>query len=332
MKKAIRFIAGVILFVVAAFLILGLIMPKDVVVSRSVMINAPKNVVFDQMSNFKNWTNWSPWIEKEPTVKLTYKGADGAVGSGYHWVGEDKNTGTGDMNSLAINGTKMDFEVKFSKPMKREAQGTLEAMDTAGATKAYWSFSMHMPYPFNAMLLFMNMDKMLGGDFEKGLNNMKKYAESHAGSALEIKEVEYPAKKFLCIKETVGWGDMGKFFGEKIPVLIKDAGAKMCGPVAGIYFTWDTVKKCTDMACAIPVTDKALKMDGTTYLDVPTSKAVMAAQKGGYSKSMEVHESIKKYMDAKGLQQQLVIEEYLVTQHEEPDSNKWVTNVYYLLK
>ena len=332
MKKLFKILLGVVLFVVAFFLIAGLFMPKDIVVSRSAFMNAPKDAVFNQMVHFKNWTNWSPWYKMDTNVKMTYSGNDGTAGSAYHWVGEEKKTGEGDMKNLAVNGTQMDFEVIFSKPNKGEAKGTLKAEDSATGTKATWTFSMHMSYPLNAMCLFMNMDKMLGSDFEKGLGNMKSYLESNKGASNQsaIKEIDFPAKIYACIRKTVGWNEMSAFFGESYGKLGQAVGAKIAGPAVGLYYTWDTVKKCSDMAAAFPVTDASLK--GVEIAQIPACKAFMAVQKGGYSGSMQIHLMLKNHIQEKGLQQSLVIEEYLVGPHEEADSNKWVTNVYYLIK
>src|ERR1035437_7430219 len=149
MKKFFIFLSVLIGIVLVAVLILGVIEPTDIIVTRSVMIKAPKEAVFDQMVLFKNWTNWSPWYKMDSTnMKMTYSGTDGQPGSGYTWVGSEK-TGAGGMKNNAVNGTEMKFEVNFTEPRRGTAHGTLKAADTAGMTKATWSFSMHMPFPLN---------------------------------------------------------------------------------------------------------------------------------------------------------------------------------------
>ncbi len=177
MKKVLRIVLIIVVIFVAAICIMGAIMPKDITVSRSVMIKAPKEKVFQQIVMFKNWPHWSPWVKMEPTVQLTYSGTDGQPGSAYQWVG--KETGTGEMKNIAVNGTKLDFQVNFEKPFKSQAMGILEATDSAGMTKTTWTFKTHSPFPMNAMMGMMNMDKMLGKDFENGLNNIKSWVETN---------------------------------------------------------------------------------------------------------------------------------------------------------
>jgi hypothetical protein len=333
MKKFLRFLVILIAVVIAGVLILALVEPTDATVTRTALINAPKNAVFGQIVNFKNWPNWSPWYQMEPTMKITYSGTDGQAGSGYHWVGGEK-TGEGEMTNKAVTGTQMDYDLAFVKPHSGKAQGFIKADDTAGMTKVTWSVSMHCSFPMNAMLAFMNMDKMLGGDFENGLSNMKKYVESHptAGSDVDIKEVDFPLHTYLGVRQTVNWSDIQKFCGDTYGMVGKEAGPKINGPAMGIYYTWDTVKKCADMFAGFPMYDTTKPVKGASFVNVAQSKAYMAVHKGSYSNSMKYHMALGKYVAGKGQHPALVIEEYLVGPHQEPDSNKWVTNIYYLVQ
>ena len=324
----------VLLLVIAIFLALALYEPYDVPVSRSILIKAPKEAVFVQMVQFRNWPNWSPWYKIDSTMKFTYSGTDGQPGSSYTWAGIENKTGAGEMKNTGVEGTTMNFDVLFTKPREGSAHGILKAEDTAGMTKATWSFSIHTPFPFNAMCAFISMDKLLGGDFESGLSNMKQYVESHTTITplIEIKEVDYPAHIFEGIRETVAMSDMSKFFADTYSMLGKELGPKITGPAAGIFYTWDTANKNSDMAAVFPVSDTTKPATGAVILHAGPAKAFMAVQKGGYSTSMMYHTALAKRLAEKGLKQSLVIEEYIVSPYQQPDSNKWVTNIYYLVQ
>ena len=337
MKKFLRFLIVLLVVVAAAVLILALVEPNDIVVSRSTMIKAPKEAVFEQMVLFKNWPNWSPWYKMDPNSKMTYSGTDGQPGSSYHWVGTKTKTGEGTMKNVSVNGTTIDFEVNIDEPRKGSATGFLKAIDTAGMTKAMWSFSMHMPFPLNAMCVFMNMDKMLGGDFENGLANMKQYVESHAvasSSDVEITEVDYAAHLYEGFRKIVRWTDIGKFSQESFPVLGKELDGKIAGPSTELYYTWDTVNKNTDMAACFPVSDTTKPVKDAAIIHVTASKAYMAIMKGPYSNDneMKYHSALDRYMTEKCQKHSVVIEEYIVGPYQEKDSTKWVTNIYYLVR
>ena len=333
MQKFVRFVIGLLLVVGIAFFVLAFIEPNDITVVRTTMIKAPKEAVFEQMRYFKNWVNWSPWQKMDTGMKLTYYGTDGQPGSGYTWHGGSK-TGAGDMYDSAINGTQMTYRLTFTEPHKGLANGFLSATDSSGMTKATWSCSMHFGFPWNAMCVFMNMDKLLGGDFEAGLNYMKTYVESHttASTDVDVKEVDFAAHTYQGVRSTIGWGDMMKFNTDNYKLLQQELGSKIKGPQTGIYFTWDTTNKNSDMAVVFPVADTTAVVKGTTFITAGPAKAVMATLKGGYGAEMKYHDAIAKYMQAKGMARSYVVEEYVPGPQTEPDSNKWVTNIYYLVK
>ena len=336
MKKLLRFLVILISIVIAGILVLGLVEPKSVVVLRSTMIKAPKEAVFEQIQYFKNWTNWDPWYKMNPTMKITFAGTDGQPGSSFHWAGGDeKKTGEGTMSNLATTGTNMDYQIDILKPYKVSNKGYINAKDSAGMTKVIWTCNAEMSFPWNAAFAVMNMDKMLGPDFDSGLANMKQYLESRnmaATTGIDVKEVDFPEHTYEGIRKAIPWTEIEKLCGDSWETLGKGMQSKINGPATGLYFTWDTATKSTDMAAAFPAYDTTKPLPGSTFIHVGAAKAYMAVYKGGYSNMMPAHMAIMKQMDAKGLKHSLVVEEYKVGRHQEPDSTKWVTNIYYLVQ
>jgi hypothetical protein len=335
MKKFLRFLIIFLVIGLAVMFSLALYEPQDTVVKRTTIIKAPKEAVFEQMVKFKNWTNWSPWYLMDTAMRLTYTGTDGLPGSAYQWKGDDNKTGSGEMRDISIDGTAMNFAIIFTSPREGTATSLLKAKDTAGEqTKATWSMTMHTAFPYNAMCAFINMDKLLGGDLETGLANMKKYVESHTSPAavIDIKEVDFAAHTYEGIRQTVAMSDISKFFMDSYTALGKESALKVTGAATGLFFTWDTVLKKSDMAAVFPVTDTIKLAVGAVILHAGPAKAWMAVLKGGYGTEMLYHAAIAKRIADKGQKQSLVVEEYIVGPHEQADSNKWVTNIYYLVQ
>ena len=323
----------VLIIFAAAILILGIIEPKEIVITRSILIKAPKEAIFEQIVNFKKWNNWSPWYKMDSTMKITYAGTDGQPNSSFHWVGAEKKTGEGEIINAGVNGTHMDYQLNIIKPFEKQSHGIFQVQDTNGMSKVTWNLTMNYTFPFNASLAFMNMDKMLGGDFESGLSNMKAYLESHVTApTVDVIEVDYGAHVFEGFRKTVGFSDMSKFFMESYGELGKGMGAKINGAGVGLFYTWDTVSKSSDMVAAFPVSDTTMAVKGAVFTHIGPAKAFMAVHKGPYASSMDAHTALQKTVTAKGKTRALVIEEYLVGPHEQADSTKWVTNIYYLIK
>lgn len=332
MKKFFKFLGILLLILVLVIIVLGLIAPKDIKVSRSTTINAPKEVVFEQIVKFKNWPHWSPWYQMEPNVEITYNGVDGEPGSSYVWKG--KKTGSGEMKNAGINGTNMNYELFFKEPFENKAHGSFMVADTGnGQSKVTWTYEGHMSFPWNAMGVFMNMDKMLGGDFEKGLSNMKAYVESnpHSMTSTEIKETQLPATTYATIRKTVSFSDMDKYFQDTYGTISKEAGQRIAGNPVALYYSWDEQAMKTDVAAGFPVSGtEAVK--GADMISMPQANAYMAVHKGGYAASKAVHDALGKYVEANKKQLNVVMEEYVVGPGAEQDSTKWVTNIYYITK
>ncbi len=336
MKKVFKFMLVLIMILGAGLLIAGMIMPKDIIVTRIILIKAPKDAVFEQMVKFKNWPNWSPWYALDTAAKITYSGTDGTTGCGYSWESKIKDVGAGTMTNSAVTPTQIDFHIDIREPYVTSSDATLKVSDSAKMTKATWILSTHCTFPMNALQLFpfMNIEKMIGNSFETGLAKMKRYVESNAVpvSDVAIKEVDYPAHIFLGMRQVVNWVDIMKYFDDFKNNVEKEIADKANGPVTGLYYTWDTAHKNTDMVAAFPVSDSTKKLMGTTFINLEPSKALLSVYKGGYSGMMKVHMALAKELAKKGKPSSLVIEEYLAGPKQEPDSNKWVTNVYYLYK
>lgn len=174
MTTLLYILGGIVLLI----LVLALIAPKNYNVSRSIEIAQPKAVVFDNLRYLKNHDEWSPWAKKDPDMEKTFTGTDGEVGAINHWKG-NKDVGEGEQEiKKIVNGDRIESELRFFKPWKSTSDAYLVTEDAGnGGTKVTWGFSGKNKFPFSIMMLFMNMDKAVGGDFEEGLSSLKALLE-----------------------------------------------------------------------------------------------------------------------------------------------------------
>lgn len=167
-----------ILAIIALLLIVALFVNKTMSVEKEVVINKPLNEVFEFIKSLKNQNSYSKWGRLDPNMKVTYTGTDGTVGFISAWEG-NKDVGQGEQEIKKIDeGKRVDFDLRFIKPFKSHADAYMitEVVDSS-KTKVKWGFTSQMPYPFNAMKLFINMDEKVGEDFTIGLNNLKTMME-----------------------------------------------------------------------------------------------------------------------------------------------------------
>lgn len=162
---------------IGLILIVAYFLPRDFRLSKSVVINAPHETVYDYIRFLKNQEKYSVWVMADPNVKMTYTGTDGTVGAISAWVSDNKNVGVGEQEIKAlVPNEKMTVEIRFKKPMEgvNYSDTVVEAID-ATHTKVTNSFYGSNPYPFNIMCQFMDM--LVGGDMQKNMENLKKNLE-----------------------------------------------------------------------------------------------------------------------------------------------------------
>jgi hypothetical protein len=168
------------LAIIAIVLIAGFFMPKDYAVKREITINQPKDSVFKFVKFLKNQDKYSVWNTMDPNMKKTSSGVDGTVGFIAGWESKNENLGVGEQEIKKITeGERIDMELRFKVTFEAtdKAFMTTEAV-SASATKVTWGFDGAMPYPMNIMMPFMNMEKMLGDDLQKGLSKLKVVLET----------------------------------------------------------------------------------------------------------------------------------------------------------
>jgi uncharacterized protein YndB with AHSA1/START domain len=167
----------VIAVIVVAFVVVVALQPSEFRVARSATIAAPATVVFAQVNDFHKWEAWSPWAKLDPAAKNSFEGPSAGTGAIFRWSGNNE-VGEGSMTITESRPSNLiRIKLDFTKPF--EATNTTEfTFEPKGSqTVVTWSMSGTNNFIAKAFCLFNNMDKMLGGQFEKGLAQMASAAE-----------------------------------------------------------------------------------------------------------------------------------------------------------
>lgn len=162
---------GIVGLIVLA-LVLALFIKKEYAVEREIVINKPKQEVFDYVKLMRNQDNYSVWNRRYPNKTIDTKGTDGTVGFVYSW-NDKESVGEQEITKIT-DGERIDMALRFKVPFEGNDQAYLITEPVSDSqTKVRWGFNGKMKYPMNLMLLFMNMEDMLGKDMEKGLSDLK---------------------------------------------------------------------------------------------------------------------------------------------------------------
>ncbi|TXE10084.1 SRPBCC family protein [Seonamhaeicola algicola] len=169
----------ILLALVVIFTILALIAPKKYHVFRSIEIEKPLTDVFNYLKFIKNQDAWSPWKKKDPDMDQDFEGVDGEVGFISRWNG-NKDVGSGEQEiKRIVKDNIVESELRFFRPWKSESDAYLKVEYlTDNKTKVVWGFSGKNKFPFSIFMLFFNIDKAVGKDFEEGLTELKTILEA----------------------------------------------------------------------------------------------------------------------------------------------------------
>jgi hypothetical protein len=177
MLLKILIVAAVVIVILVAIVALQ---PSQFRVARSTIISAAPATVFAQVNDFHNWEAWNPWGKIDPTMKQAYEGAAAGTGAIYRWAG-NKEVGEGRMTITESRPNELvRIKLDFVKPFAATNAAEFTFRPEGNQTAATWTMTGKNNFIAKAAHLFMNIDKMIGDQFERGLADLKAVSEAAA--------------------------------------------------------------------------------------------------------------------------------------------------------
>ena len=151
--------------------------PDTFRVTRSLEMSAPAEKIYSILSDFRRSPEWSPYEKLDPDMKRTLSGAATGKGAVYAWDG-DSNAGAGRMEiAEAMPGQSITLKLDFIRPFEASNIVEYKLQPKGNSTQVSWDMHGPMPFISKVMCVFVDLDKMIGKDFETGLANLKTLAE-----------------------------------------------------------------------------------------------------------------------------------------------------------
>jgi len=164
--------------IAAVFAVIVALRPSEFRIARTAVISAPAAAVFTHVNDFHRWQSWSPYEKLDPAMKRSYEGAAAGVGAVYRWSGNNQ-AGEG---SAAITesrpGNLVRIRLEYLRPFAGTNTAELAFKPVGDRTAVTWSLTGKYNFLVKAVGLFMNMDKVIGGQFEEGLAQLRSVSEA----------------------------------------------------------------------------------------------------------------------------------------------------------
>ena len=339
MKKVIKFIFVFLLILIGVFFVLPLFTTNKYTVERTIQLDSEKEAIASFVADFNHFDKWSPWAEIDTNMQVVIQGESGAVGSNYHWKGNE-DVGEGIMTLTHKQQDTLRVNLKFVEPFESENPTYYAFHEMKNGTKVTWHMEGEMAYPWNIILLFMDMEDAIGKDFKKGLKKLKKTFDKDIQKNKNlnfsaIQETEIPKRNFIGVKDQLNFGNIQSFYAAHLPAIYSYVNKHftLSGAPTGLYFSWDDKKGETTMAAAVPIRELDANVDTTYSSWIIGGKALKYEHYGNYDSIHLAHERLDLYLEENNLTKDSpVIEEYVTDPGQETDTTKWQTNVYYMLK
>jgi Polyketide cyclase / dehydrase and lipid transport len=165
----------IIAIVIITFLVIASMRPSTFSLQRSINVSASPEKIFPHLNDFKNWGTWSPWDKMDPDLKRIFSGSASGEGAKYSWIGNNK-VGEGSMEiTKSVLNANVELNLNFLKPFKANNVTEFKITPNGNTTNVNWE--MRGPLNLFMKIMHMNMDKMVGKDFEAGLTNLKSIVE-----------------------------------------------------------------------------------------------------------------------------------------------------------
>lgn len=337
--KILKGLGITILVLGVVYLVLALFGPSKMHVERTTLINSSAGTVFNEINTLKQWQMWSYWDNIDPNMKSTYEGPESGVGAKHLWTSTNDSVGNGSLTIKKSEPTSLvECDLEFEGMGVSTSGWSIK--DTAGGVLVTAYMDGETPFLFRPMMLFMDMEAILGGDFEKTLAGLKKHCEALGSpemvAEINIEATTMPVMKVMLINDSCNdqeiEGKLGACYGE-IQTEMGKQGLTQSGNVFAIYnkveerdggswYFW--------MDVGIGV-DKPGKSAGRiTYKELPGGNVVRGDHYGAYDATPASHEAINKWIEANG---KTITgspwEVYVTDPGTEPDQSKWLTEIYY---
>ena len=278
-------------------------------------------------------------------MEVNYSSEVGEVGQTSTWAG-NAQVGKGKQEITALVPDKtVDVKITFIKPFAAEATALLNLESMEDSTKVTWTYTGKNHFFSRIYLMFNDVDKMIGPGFQDGLLQLKSLSETDAVNmaaadaaktyrGFRIETVERPEVTYAGKRDLVKWEKLTAYFEKVFPQseqAVQKAEVKLAGVACALIYKWDTLAQQADVFAGLPIKAASdVKVPGCEIVTVPAGKALMIAYTGRLDRTNLAHEAMEDMIKAKGLQlRSAPVEEYITDPAKEPDTLKWVTNIYY---
>ena len=300
-------------------------------IKRTRIINAPVEVVFETVNDYKTWEHWGPWIEIDSTIVYSFPENTVGVGATYSWKG---TSGDGSMENLAVVlNESIDDVIHFEG--QGDANGYWRFVKINDGVEVTWGMKGAMP--FMARFMAPKMEAQIGPMFERGLEMLETYIQKKMKefSVESVGAVDYSGGYYLYQTTSCRFDEIGLKMNEinsNLAGFIKLNHIEAAGKSFTIIHKWDDMMQTAMLSSCIPIKERLITTDKTVMVGMMEPQRVFKTiLKGDYSNLFSAWETAYKNLAVQGFVTKLnaePFEVYITKKNEVPNPANWITEIY----
>jgi len=313
-------------------------------VAESKVINAPAELIYDQVKDYKNWENWGPWIQLDPNIKINYSEKTEGEGASYSWTSEHMQVGNGSMETTKVIPLKeIEQKIIFNTPIgdsQSDVYWRFDPSTTPGQTNVTWGMKGEHTFLEKAFMVLQNedMETGIGKMFQEGLANldglvteeMKKYSINVDG--ITVYDGGFYIYNSTASKKNEIGDKMAAMLGQVSGYLQENNIAKTGMPFT-IYNQIDDLTGNVIFSACIPIEERVITEAGSPvlcgYMEPIT--ALKTTLKGNYEHLEEAYTKAMEYLVSNKIVMHptaKTFEVYSTDRDMVPNPADWITEIY----
>lgn len=329
--KYLKFIGLLVGTMIVMFLVIALFMPNKYYIERTIDINAPVDLVYNQVADLNNYHEWNPWAKQDN--KATHSVTGAGIGQVYKWKGD--TVGEGSLTNVKfIENRQIDQDLFFLSPWESKAYNGVKFEPIQNGTKVIWIMEGDLDYPIGRYMKMM-IESQVTKDFDDGLKYLKERCEAINQEIISI--YDFPLTKFYAIEESVNNADEGK---TKVKNAIDELEAffsknkiKKINPVSSYTNSYDLKTGKWDFLVIMPVESNDIKTEGRIIpFEITAQKSVKAIHKGPLSSAQLTYDKMYEFIKSNGLKASKKSYEINLNHYSAENEEDYLTEIYIFLE
>jgi effector-binding domain-containing protein len=333
-----------IVIIVLIFCSVGVFLPREVHIERNIQIDRPAAMIFVLLNGYSSFNTWSPWVERDPSASYVISGPASGVGARMTWSGDPRLTGSGQQEIIESTAPSL-VRIRFQFENQGEAVMQYRLSELDDTTEVKWTFDTDVTKGqglfggIMARYFGLFFDRWLGSDYELGLANLKRLAESLPSadfSEMEVEIFDVEPRNILYVESVSSQapGDIASSLADaylELTTFITQHNLQMSAQPMAISRAWNESGYSFD--AAIPVHSIDVLPEGNVKIGTsPSGRVLRVIHRGAYDQMMPTYEKISAYMGAHGLEDAGVSWEQYISDPGNTPTEDLVTHIYFLLK